>query len=432
MNKLIQDVRPSSVEGQAQNNKGFSQVILLGIVAVIILIGAGSFLLFPEDKTSLSEKMARQEVSSENVTNPIEPTLQVVVPSLSPTTVSPTAPSSTNEKAKMSSIFGIPCISNPSIIFDQTFAPLEQILYIIPSGAAAGEEIKPHSYVDLAVESIPLYAPVDMELVQGAYYYEPPTFKVLTTYSFNFQVSCEVVLMLDHVTDPVDKIKALFPKTPQQDTHTSGVFSPTLKLKKGELIGYTKGGGNQIANINRFDLGLYVMTHLNTFVNQSRYEVSKTWKYLYAVCPYDYFAPVLKNEYRKKFATLNKISVPEAPCRNPNQDKAGTLSGAWFFQENSSAIDPHVGISTELDDNSVIIVGLPKQGGFISIPRGRGTFKDPKEVTIEHCYFSPESGNQVVYFRLLSYLKAEVYMGIAPNGCPDSFPSSGNTFFLYR
>ncbi|MDP3769662.1 MAG: M23 family metallopeptidase [bacterium] len=68
------------------NQKGFSQVILLGIIAALILIGAGGFLLLPEKKTSSfeNEKVVRQEVSSEDTASPIEPTPSRAEPSSSP------------------------------------------------------------------------------------------------------------------------------------------------------------------------------------------------------------------------------------------------------------------------------------------------------------------------------------------------------------
>ena len=339
-------------------------------------------------------------------------------------------PAGSVSHTKQSALFEVPCQSNPDIIFDQTFAPLDQIAGIVPSGAAASEEIKPHSYVDLGVESIPLYAPADLELVEGAYYYEPPTFKVPTTYTFHFQVSCEVILMLDHITDPVAKLKSAFPATPQQGTRSVRV-RPTVRLAKGELIGYTKGGGTQAAHINRFDLGLYRTTNTNRFVNQARYERSYTWKYLHAVCPYDYFSPGLREAYYQKFETLNKKPVPGAPCRSPNQDKAGTLAGAWFFRENSFATEAHVGIILELDGSDVEIVGLPRQGVHNSVSRPNLTFKDPAEVRTEHCYFSPHSDNRILYFRLVSPQKAEVYIGTSSSGCPPSFPTPG-TIMLYR
>lgn len=331
-----------------------------------------------------------------------------------------------------SPIFGIPCKSNPNIVFDQAFAPPDQIAGIVPSGAPASEEIKPHSYVDLAVESIPVYAPADMELVEGAYYYEPKTFKVPTTYLLHFQISCEVVLMLDHVTHPVQKIKDMFSRTPQQDTRTDTIFKTPQKIKKGELIGYTKGGGNQAALINRFDFGLYKTTHKNAFVNQARYERSKTWKMIHAVCPYDSFIKDLKDAYYGKFTTLNRIPVPGALCRSPNQDKAGTIAGAWFYRENSFVTEPHVAVALELDRKSVIIAGLPRQGDESAIDYKNKTFKDPAEITAgnTHCYYDPHR-EQFFYFRPQSNLKTELAQGRSKEGCPASFPTSG-TVLLYR
>ena len=58
------------------NQKGFSQVILLGIIAVIILAGAGGFLVLREKEmpSSENEKTVQQEVSFEDITSSIEPT----------------------------------------------------------------------------------------------------------------------------------------------------------------------------------------------------------------------------------------------------------------------------------------------------------------------------------------------------------------------
>lgn len=56
------------------NQRGFSQIILLGIVAVVILVGAGSFSLLQEKKVPAPEKTAQpEEVSSESGTSPTEP-----------------------------------------------------------------------------------------------------------------------------------------------------------------------------------------------------------------------------------------------------------------------------------------------------------------------------------------------------------------------
>ncbi len=428
------------------NRAGIAPLLLIAIIVAASLVAGGGYVFVSKPAKDVSQPPAASEPAPPPAEATAPPTGRFPQSKPAPPRSSPSenpfktfgdffkdplqpqlpAPGSGGQASK-SPIFGTPCQSGPNIIFDQTFAPLDQIAGIVPSGAAASEEIKSHSYVDLAGESIPLYAPADLELVEGAYYYEPPTFKVPTTYSFHFQVSCEVVLMLDHITDPVEKLANAFPKTPQPDTR-SFVVRPTVRLAKGELIGYTKGGGVQQVSppINRFDLGLYRTTNVNRFVNQARYERSRTWKSIHAVCPYDSFSPGLRDAYYRKFQTLNRNPVPGAPCRSPNQDQAGTLAGAWFFGEDSLAIEAHVGIALELDGQGVEIVGLPRQGVHTSIDRSNATFKDPATVTGEHCYFSPHGGNRVLYFRLVSALRAEVYVGTGSN-CPASFPASGVT-----
>jgi len=179
---------------------------------------------------------------------------------------------------------------------------------------------------------------------------------VPSSYLLHFQVSCEVILNLDHITDPVQKIRDALPKIPSGDTRTIRL-NPTVKFKANELIGYTKGGGTQssILPINRFDLGLYITTHTNKFVNQDRYVESYSWKSINAVCAYDYFSEELKRAYYSKFSNFERRLVLDAPCRSPNQDVPGTLAGAWFFREDSSATEFHVAIALHLDKKHLLL-----------------------------------------------------------------------------
>jgi hypothetical protein len=57
--------------------QGFSQIILLSVVAVVILAGVGWFLLFSEKNIppSENEKTVQQEEPSEDVASPVEPIL---------------------------------------------------------------------------------------------------------------------------------------------------------------------------------------------------------------------------------------------------------------------------------------------------------------------------------------------------------------------
>ncbi|NDC12329.1 MAG: hypothetical protein EBZ88_07770, partial [Actinobacteria bacterium] len=73
-----------------------------------------------------------------------------------------------------------------------------------------------------------------MELVQGAYYKEPPTFRAKTTYILHFAVGCEFAIFLDHITDPVDRIKAVMNAEPKEDTRMDSFFDNQVEFKAGE------------------------------------------------------------------------------------------------------------------------------------------------------------------------------------------------------
>jgi len=159
--------------------KGISTTIII-IIAISVVVSAlslqSSKINFQIPTGIIQEKPTTIQPTIEN------PKTVQEIPIKQPPEQSPIEefpPKSTLETAviKKSPIFDIPCTSNPNPVFQHSFAKLEDIANIIPPGEAAGEEIKPHSYVDIATESIPLYAPADMELVEGAYYSEPPTFK---------------------------------------------------------------------------------------------------------------------------------------------------------------------------------------------------------------------------------------------------------------
>ncbi|MEK7090525.1 MAG: hypothetical protein AAB930_02975 [Patescibacteria group bacterium] len=437
------------------NQKGFIPIAVIITVIVILVASGGAVLIYqksvtrsPEIQSSpsdLSPPIAKS-ATSEIPQKKLSPT-QAESPETSegqkPTTQLPPAPLEKmppplstytpplNPASTRSPIFGTPCTSNPKPVFEHPFAPVDHIAGIIPPGAAASEEIKPHSYVEIDTtlgESIPVYAPADMYLVQGAFYKEPSTFRVPTSYILHFMVSCEITINLDHITDPVDKIKTVLNQTPQDDTRMESILKNPVYFKAGELIGSTKGGG--VHGINRFDFGLYNTTHTNQFVNQRRYEQSYNWKSINAVCPYDSFAPEVKDMYLKKFRTFEKPTlVPGASCRIPNQDKAGTLSGAWFLSEDSSSVEPHVGIALEINGQEITIVGIRNMS--FSIDDSNPTFEDPRSVTTEHCYFDPLNGARVLYFKLHSPIKVEVWDGDSSSGCPNVFPTSG-TIFLYR
>ncbi|MDP3725444.1 MAG: peptidoglycan DD-metalloendopeptidase family protein [Nanoarchaeota archaeon] len=95
---MNQPIRPlnKTRDRQAQGKQGFSQVILLGIIAVIVLTGVGGFLVLREKRAPTSQESAQQKVSppeteaptrsletqavGNSVTSPIEPIPSPVQP----------------------------------------------------------------------------------------------------------------------------------------------------------------------------------------------------------------------------------------------------------------------------------------------------------------------------------------------------------------
>lgn len=149
--------------------------------------------------------------------------------------------------------------------------------------------LKTHSYINTPSMSAPIYAPTDMELIKGAYYIGGP-------YSLDFKVSCEVMLRLGHITNPVQKIKVAFPSEPQNGS-TDNQVNPTIVFKAGELIGYS--GGPPYTLAIGFDFGVYNSATPNRFATEPDKYTSSI--YTTAVCPFDYFTSDIKKEYKAKF-----------------------------------------------------------------------------------------------------------------------------------
>ena len=316
------------------------------------------------------------------------------------------------------------CTGSSDGRFTSKLTDLETLEVIVPPGVAAGWEIKPHGYVRIKGDRAAIYAPIDIELVQGAYYKEPPTFRAKTTYILHFAVGCEFAIFLDHITDPVDRIKAALNTAPNEDTRMDSFLAKPLSFRAGELIGYTIGAG-PADSIRQWDFGYYSASVTNVYVNQPRRSNPvPAWKQLHAVCGFDYFAEPLKSTYARYFATHRGVLVPGAPCRSPNRDVAGTLAGSWYYKPDSTSIEPHVAIAIDLDGKSVIVAGLRQ---YVEIEASNPTLKDPANVTDRHCYYDSANG-RYYFFQFVDRTTVDMFEG--SGSCPIS--PSGTKTRLYR
>lgn len=299
-------------------------------------------------------------------------------------------------------------VSNPNPSFTVAFTDLSSLEHIDPLGEIQpGQLYSDHTYIHIkqTVDSVPVYAPTDMELVNVV----EETFD----YAMHFKITQEVELVFGHITDPIPEIRDL-----AQNQYIDFFFcsdNSIMTISAGQLLGYTRG-----TTSGTFDLGVYNSTQTINFINPARFEASKI--YINASCPFDYYIPALKTEMYDHFGPM-PVTQPLS-CRD-SRDKPGTIAGAWFDTE---VILDHGDVIT---DFSPLLIATALDG-HLKIARGEEpvyrvfpnepTYQDPESVTTEHCY-SIESGGYF-YFQLQSNGNLRVASS-ASGTCPGSFPASG-------
>lgn len=172
-------------------------------------------------------------------------------------------------------------------IFTHHITDVTKIKNIVTPPVIMGTDLKTHSYVDTDHERVPVYAPTDMTLFTGSYYKVGP-------YRFDFKINCRFMLRYMHITEPLQKLKDVFPDEPADESKNQDI-KYEIEFKAGDLIGYTTG----TPQAGNWDFGVYDLNTQNYFINDLNYNTSQI--YTTAVCPYDYFVLELKKEYTKKF-----------------------------------------------------------------------------------------------------------------------------------
>lgn len=190
---------------------------------------------------------------------------------------------------------GVPCVSNPKVEFTNDFTEVDKIKSVEPTIITPGNS-RHRAWLNISAGKVAVYAPVDSELVNGVY----KNARGALDYDLHFQVSCEIWYLINHVTEPVDKIKKAFPKTPQTDTRTNAPLKEPVKVKAGELLGYTTG--TPLAH--NFDFGVFDLNHFNEDLPAD--EGSKYGKELNFICPFDVLPQEIKAAYYKKIIPNEK------------------------------------------------------------------------------------------------------------------------------
>lgn len=211
------------------------------------------------------------------------------------------------QQAMTNSYLGVPCTSHPNPRFTYDFTEIDKILKITPPSLVANKsQDRAFLWIDTAkADKVPIYAPVDADLVRGIYKISKTVETV--DYDLHFQISCEVWFFVNHISDPVDRIKKSFPSTPTDSTTLENFTQiiPPLNFKAGELIGYTKG----TAQAHNFDFAVFDLNHTNTLTGQ---DSSNDSRFKNFICPFDLFPEAIKNSYYQK---LDPSLVPESNCK---------------------------------------------------------------------------------------------------------------------
>ena len=341
------------------------------------------------------------------------------------------------------------CTTRP--VFTRDVIDLDQVQVVVPIGqqTAFGGVLSVRSYVhskpSLHGQRLPLYAPVDMTLVQAAYYKigDDPAYK--PEYSLFFDAGCEIQVQLYHVKGVVGAVASVTPKEPVPSS--AGQPVKATPVKAGEQIGWYEGeAGKSVA----FDFRVEDSRHTNTFINQARFTSSPGASgELHAVCPYDFYAGAQRASWLAKLGAPSSDPVPGTTCGTISQGAAGTAEGMWFFADAkvneltyrgrtwSQGDVPDAGeyqsqIVLNVDPGGTVrIGGLNASQPMTQMMVGRQgpgseTWRDPRAVTAgeDHCW---SNASQSVKVRLSSD-GASLTAVVGAGSCASLDLSRGQTY----
>ncbi|MDA2936495.1 hypothetical protein MYX06_04725 [Patescibacteria group bacterium AH-259-L05] len=187
--------------------------------------------------------------------------------------------------------------TNTDPVLTADITDFSNIRRITAPGSPSFEGPKGHSFIWTEHERIPVYAPIDAILENGAYYTggDDATQYILT---FRIKNICDFVFKFDHIDEPVDSIRNVFPLTPRPTEDTRGEAPATeIPFSAGDLIGYTRGT-RQAGN---WDFGLYNMAEKGPLADS--YGMHSN-----AVCWVDFYSPEKQTQYR------NLLEGPKLAC----------------------------------------------------------------------------------------------------------------------
>lgn len=240
--------------------------ILLFVILIIIVIFSIYFFT-PEDSKDEVQKIADSEIKVENPATSLD------------------------------------CAS--PIKFTHHFTDINKIDSIIPPVFKNSKGIMPTTLIN-SQGKVPLYMPVSGKIVQGSYYTE----QVAEFYMWEIDVGCGVTIVFDHVTEPVEKIRKLFPNTTREDTRTD-FFNNPIEMEAGDLVGYTTGS----VNAHNWNFAVYNRLERNYLWETNKF--TDLPKYYTQVCPLKYYDKPMAEVYEALFVlSFNEITIDRNLCIN--------------------------------------------------------------------------------------------------------------------
>lgn len=182
------------------------------------------------------------------------------------------------------------CQSNVSPTFTSHITDISKVESVVIPPRIIGGYLKTHSYLNTNHQRAPIYAPAAMTLYGGVHlsHGSDPD-----DYGMDFKVSCEVMVRIGHVTDPIQSIKDTFPVATVSSETIYDIAA--INFAAGDLIGYTTG----TSLAGNWDFGVYNSSTTNRYASNPDWNNSAI--YTTAVCPYDYFSASLKSDYSSKY-----------------------------------------------------------------------------------------------------------------------------------
>lgn len=307
------------------------------------------------------------------------------------------------------------CSNNQHPIFTNGFTELSQIGGVGAIGVINAGTLS-RSYIQVKKDSagtwpfVPLYAPVKSTL--AAIYYANRHYGDITRpeYRLEFQASCEVRYVFDHIAEVSDKIKAVAPATPANDSHTG--VDVAVAIEAGEKLGQTNGTG--VAGT--WDFYLLNTSKLAPHINPARWMSDHN---KYGDCPYDYFTPELKSQYYNYLVTPEGVKIEPPNCGQVSHDLAGTAAGGWFQRDATDMKGSRLLVGTNYNLVEVLFErDNEPRFGF----RAHNFFIKPEAIQPGQSVCYADSGSYA-YLKLVS--DSELITVSGQGSCPASFPSSG-------